>query len=115
MSSTGQNEILLRVEILGPLRLNGGGADQSHTPISTQKAGTLLTYLALRLGPHSREYVVDLLWPDMKPSAGRNNLSTTLVSLRRQLEPPGVRRGSVLLASQAEVGLNPETVVTDAA
>ena len=59
--------------------------------------------------------MIDLLWPDMDISAGRNNLSTTLVSLRRQLEPAGVRRGSVLIATHADIGLNPEAVSTDAA
>ena len=74
-----------------------------------------MAYLALRPGPHPRERVIDLLWPDRDMAAGRNNLSTTLVSLRRQLEPAGARRGSVLVTTQADVGLNPDTVSTDLA
>ncbi len=113
MNLPDQNEYLCHVELLGSLRVTG--ADQTQTQFATQKAGTLLVYLALRPGPHPRERVIELLWPDMDLPAGRNNLSTTLVSLRRQLEPAGTRRGSVLIATHAEVGLNPDAVSTDVA
>jgi DNA-binding SARP family transcriptional activator len=43
----------------------------------------------------------------MQTGAGRDNLSTTLSSLRRQLEPAGVPAGSVLVADRQDVGLNP--------
>jgi len=106
-------DVRCRIEMLGPLRMVRGG--EARTRFGTQKAGWLLAFLALRLGPQPREQVIDLFWPDMDLPAGRNNLSTALSSLRRQLEPPGVSRGAVLVASHAHVGLNPAAVTTDVA
>src|SRR5579871_2466236 len=102
-----------RVEMLGPLRVVRN--DQPLNRFARRKAVLLLAYLALRPGMHPRDHLSDLLWPDMDLPAGRDNLSTTLASLRSQLEPVGVRRGSVLLTSHTEVGLNPEAVTTDVA
>src|SRR5205085_1307647 len=48
-------------------------------------------------------------------ATGRNNLSLALSSLRRQLEPPDVARGSVVLADRLNVQLNPAVVGTDVA
>lgn len=100
-----------RIELLGPLRVI-----QSHQTVmrfGTQKAGSLLAFLALHLGPQPREQIIDLFWPDMDLPAGRNNLSTALSSLRRQLEPPGVPRGAVLVTTHTQVGLSPAAVTTD--
>ncbi|HLK56597.1 MAG TPA: tetratricopeptide repeat protein, partial [Chthonomonadaceae bacterium] len=46
---------------------------------------------------------------------GRDNLSTTLAQLRRQLEPVGVAAGSVIQADRQQVWLHSETVTTDVA
>ena len=102
-----------RIEMLGPLRVIQ--SHQTVTRFGTQKAGSLLAFLAHRLGPQPREQVIDLLWPNMDLPNGRNNLSTTLSSLRRQLEPPGIGRGAVLVTTHAYVGLHPATVTTDVA
>ena len=45
--------------------------------------------------------------------AGQASLRTALSSLRRQLEPPGVPPGSVLVADRSQVRLNPAAAVTD--
>src|SRR5947208_3585981 len=101
-----------RIELLGALRVVQG--DRIITRFRTQKAGLLLSYLALRLGQSpSRESVIDLFWPEMDLDEGRNNLNTTLTSLRRQLEPPGVPTGSVLVTGRQNVRLNPASVSTD--
>lgn len=102
-----------RVEMFGGLCLVRAGERVSR--FARQKAGMLLAYLALSPGPHSRERLLDLFWPDMDLPASRDNLSTALASLRRQIEPPGVRRGSVLLATHTQVGLNAGAVTTDVA
>ena len=102
-----------RIELLGPLRLMRG--DESHTRFGGQKSAALLAYLALRPGPHGREQVLDVFWPEMDLPEGRNNLSTALSGLRRLLEPPGVRKGSVLVTTHAHVGLDPAAVTTDVA
>ena len=74
-----------------------------------------VSYLALRPGPHAREQIIDLFWPEMDLPDGRNNLSTALSGLRRQLEPPGVRKGAVLVTTHAQAGLDPAAVSTDVA
>src|SRR5207248_11794742 len=62
---------------------------------------------------HSREALVELLWPESAPHAGRQSLSQALSSLRHLLEPPGLPAGTVLLADRASIRLNPAAVVTD--
>ena len=100
-----------RINLLGPLCVIQ--AHQTVTRFRTQKAAALLAYFALRPGPHAREQIIDLFWPDMDLAAGRGNLSTTLSGLRRRLEPPGVRPGGVLVTTHARVGLDPAAVTTD--
>lgn len=113
VDSQNRAEQLCYVELMGPLRVTCAG--QTVTQFATQKAAALLAWLALHPGPQPRERLMELLWPERDLLAGRNNLSTALASLRRQLEPPGMRRGSVLTATHAHIGLNPEILTTDVA
>ncbi|HEX4148425.1 MAG TPA: BTAD domain-containing putative transcriptional regulator, partial [Pirellulales bacterium] len=101
-----------RIALLGGLSVKRAGQSASRF---SPKVGALLGYLALRSGPQPREHLVELFWPDMEIEAGRDNLSTTLVALRRQLEPPGIARSAVLVANHSQVGLNPAAVATDVA
>ncbi|HLV79891.1 MAG TPA: BTAD domain-containing putative transcriptional regulator, partial [Chthonomonadaceae bacterium] len=104
-----------RVEMLGCLRLIRAELPEPVTRFALQKAGALLAFLALHRLPQPRERILDLFWPEMDLSAARANLSTTLASLRRQIEPPGVSRGAVLTANHSQVGLNPAAISTDVA
>ena len=98
----------LRIELLGGLRLIRDG--QIAARFRTQKAANLLAYLALHLGQMlPRERIIDLFWSEMETDIARDNLSTTLTALRRQLEPPG----GVLLADRSLIGLNIRAVKTD--
>lgn len=107
-------DLRCRVELFGKLRLIQ--ADQITTRFRTQKAAAMLAYLALYLRQdHARERILDLFWPEMDLDAARNNLSTLLVSLRRQLEPIGVAQSSVLIADRRNIRLNAEVVTTDVA
>ncbi len=107
-------EVVCRIELFGGLRLVRG--DEVTTRFPTQKAGLLLAYLALSLGrPRSREQIIDVLWPDLEPDAGRNNLSTLLSLLRRALEPKGTPTGAILQADRQAVALNTDNVQTDVA
>jgi predicted ATPase/DNA-binding SARP family transcriptional activator/uncharacterized protein HemY len=54
-----------------------------------------------------------MLWVDCDPALGRNSLSQSLSSLRRQLEPPRVSSGKILQADRNFVQLNPKTFNTD--
>jgi DNA-binding SARP family transcriptional activator len=103
-----------RVELLGGLRLVQ--EERVITRFRTHKFGALLGYLAYHLQQvHSREVLIELLWPDCQPSVGRQRLSLALSSLRRQLEPPGIPFGGVLQADRFNVGLNPQAMTTDVA
>src|SRR5579871_2458711 len=97
---------LCRIELLGGLRVRQ--ADRLISRFRTQKAASLLAYLAYYSHQrHPREVLLEMLWPDLAPTAGRDNLSTTLSSLRHQLEPPGVPAGTVLVADRSAVGVDP--------
>ena len=103
-----------KINLLGELRAERDG--RSITRFRTQKAAILLAYLAyFQKRPHPREKLLDLLWPESDMEAGRANLRTALASLRRQLEPPGVAMGSVIVADRVNLRLNPAAVRVDVA
>jgi predicted ATPase/DNA-binding SARP family transcriptional activator len=84
------------------------------TGFRTRKTGALLAYLAYHSKAcHTREFLIDLLWPDSDLGAGRQSLSTSLSSLRNRLEPLWVEAGSVLSADRTTVRLNPNVIETD--
>jgi predicted ATPase/DNA-binding SARP family transcriptional activator len=105
---------LWRIELLGSLRATHG--DRVVTQFRTQKAGSLLAYLAFHSRhPHPREALLELLWPELDLDASRNNLRFVLHSLRQLLEPAGTPAGSVLLADRSTVSLRPEAFTSDVA
>ena len=101
---------------MGNLRAIHRSSGQAITRFRTHKTGALLACLAYaRDRPHSREALIDLLWPDVRIETGRHNLSNALTALRRQLEPTGISVGSVLAANRASVQLRAAAVTTDVA
>src|SRR5712692_1750307 len=103
-----------QIELLGWLRVVQ--ADRVISRFRTRKAEALLAYLAyFRHRSHPREQLVELLQPEGVPSAGLRRLSVEITVLRRQLEPPGVPPGAVLIATRTAIQLNPEACVTDVA
>jgi predicted ATPase/DNA-binding SARP family transcriptional activator len=102
---------LWAIQLLGGLAARRSG--QEVTRFRTQKAASLLATLAFHAAPQPRETLIELLWPETEPEAGRHNLSNALSFLRRALEPPGVPPGSVLLADRPSVRLNPAAFTTD--
>ena len=106
--------VLWRIEMFGGLQARS--AQTTHTRFQTQKTGALLACLALPVGQAlGREPLAERLWPGATPKAGRESLRTALASLRRQLEPPGIPSGSVLIATRSTVTLRSEAVETDVA
>src|SRR5947209_1728210 len=102
------------IELFGWLRATQG--DRVVARFRSRRAGALLAFLAFhRDRTHPREALIELLWPESDRQLGRTSLRTELTSLRRQLEPPGVPPGAVLLADRATVRLNPDACVTDVA
>ena len=99
-------------QLFGSLSAKRG--DQTITRFSTSRAAALLTRLAMfphRI--HPREELIDLLWPASHIDSGRLNLRVALASLRRQLEPPDVLAGSVLIADRSSIRLNSPACRTD--
>ncbi len=102
------------MELLGTLRAARSG--QEITRWRTQKTALLLGALALhRDRAHARESLIERIWPGSEPETGRNNLRIALSSLRRQLEPPGVSAGTVVVADRSSVRLNALACTTDLA
>lgn len=101
-----------QITLLGGLRAQQG--ERVITRFKTQRVAALFAYLAYHPRQvHSRELLMELLWPESDSPTLRNSLSVALSSLRHQFEPPGVPQGTVLRADRFSVGLNPAVVETD--
>ncbi|HEV2474433.1 MAG TPA: BTAD domain-containing putative transcriptional regulator, partial [Chthonomonadales bacterium] len=101
-----------RIELLGALR--AVGRERTINRFSAGKGRSLLARLAFYLDrEHPREELIELLWPECEPSAGRLRLRVAVSSLRRQLEPPGVPSGAAIIAESDSLRLNPHTIETD--
>ena len=72
----------LAIYLLGPPQVELAG-EPVH--ISRRKAMALLAYLAVEGGPHSREALATLLWPESTSSRARASLRRVLVTLRHAL------------------------------
>ena len=114
-SETGTRTVpgpLWRVQLLGNLRASCG--ERALEKFQTQKTAALLAYLAFYSHRrHTREELIDLLWPDAEPEAGRNRLSQALPWLRSRIEFLPEMRGTILLADRQTVGLSLSVVSTD--
>jgi LuxR family transcriptional regulator, maltose regulon positive regulatory protein len=84
---------ILRVDVLGPIRIRIGEVDVSGPELRRGRVRTLLTLLVLR-GSVRRERICDLLWPDLDPAAAAQNLRVTLSRLRRLLSSGPAASGS---------------------
>lgn len=91
--------------MLGTPRIEVDGAPLR---VDTRKATALLAYLAVSGGGHSRDLLVDLLWPDTDPDRGRAALRRTLSVLRTALD------GRWLVTDRAAVRLELEPDAVDA-
>lgn len=93
-----------RFELLGGVSVRSGSLQLED--LVGKKTGALLALLALTPGrARPREEVIDLLWPEVDFDEARNRFRQLLIRLRRQLEPPGVEPGSVLIADRTQVGI----------
>ncbi len=101
-----------RIELYDGLKVCSG--DISLTRFYSQKVSHLLAYLALHCRTlHSREALAEQFWPEADADAARLNLRVGLAALRPQLEPPGVPKGSILIATRDTIRLNPDHTSTD--
>jgi DNA-binding SARP family transcriptional activator len=89
------------------------GAPEAHLAgnalvFPTRKTLALLSYLALADGPHLREHLAALLWPDANPERSNGSLRNTLGHLQRALRQASGRAETDFIAvSHTTIGLNP--------
>src|SRR5262249_31672435 len=62
--------------------------------------------------PHPREILIELLWPEIDPEIGRNNLRVLLHRLRDQLDEPESAADPLLVADRDAVRLRPAAFTT---
>jgi DNA-binding SARP family transcriptional activator len=104
--------ILWEIELLGGFCARRRSGEIAR--FRRRKDSELLAYLAcFPQNPHSRDELMELLWPEVEPSAGRNRLRQTLASLRRVLEPEDVPSASVLKADRYTIRLDMAAVSVD--
>ena len=85
----------MQVRLFGTFELALDGI--AMKPPGTSKARSMLAFLALRRGePIRRETLMGEFWPDAYPTSARNNLKTTLSSIRRTLRDAGVDADAIL-------------------
>jgi TolB-like protein/DNA-binding SARP family transcriptional activator len=78
--------------LVASLKLNVLGRFEAILPagdivsLPTRKTETLLTYLALVPGPHSRDHLTNLLWSDRGEQQARNSLRQALNALKKLLD-----------------------------
>ncbi len=93
-----------RVHLLGTVEAQSEQQALSRWP--TRAVAALLARLALApQRAHSREALIEMLWPGVAPDVGRNRLRQALSTLRGLLEPRGPHEAPVLLADRLTVRL----------
>ncbi len=101
----------IHIELLGGPRM--AGADGEAIQIPANKAGALVAYLALYPRAHPREQLVEIFWSHLDEGAGRDNLSTTLASLRRLFNSLGEVGTNIVMADRHTISLNTGAFTTD--
>lgn len=102
------------LELFGQIRLTQG--QRVTTQFRLQKAALLLAYLALHSGRnHTRERLIDLLWPEVEINSGRKSLTTALASLRREFESAEPLSGTPVHADRQSINLDETQLTTDVA
>ena len=92
-----------RVRLLGGVRADDG--EQSIERFGSGRVAALLARLAMYPSRrHSREELVELLWPGVDIDAGRNRLRQSLFALRALLEPPSPLPRPVIVADRGSIG-----------
>jgi DNA-binding SARP family transcriptional activator len=102
---------MIELRVLGTLAiqsLNGGGPSAA---VTQPKRLALLLYLALAepSGPHSRESLMALLWPEADDESTRHSLRNTLYGLRQALG-----EGAIASRGEGYIELDPAAIRCDA-
>ena len=102
---------MIRLRTLGALDLRGSDGEELTAVLAQPRRVALLVFLALtaRRGPHSRDALLALFWPERDDDSARNALSQALHFLRRHLGTE-----TFLTRGAADVGIAPEGIWCDA-
>jgi predicted ATPase/tetratricopeptide (TPR) repeat protein len=101
------------VRLLGALEACRG--EQRITNFGNRGVALLLARVALYPHrSHSREELIELLWPGVAIDVGRNRLRQALFTLRQLLEPPGPLPAPVLVADRLSIRVVPGSLECDA-
>jgi DNA-binding SARP family transcriptional activator len=96
----------LQVQVLGKLRL--WHDDMVIDRFPTRRVEELLAFLLLnQRREHTREHLIDILWPDHPPSNGRASLSTALWRMNTVFQNMGLPPDQYLSSSRDWVSLEP--------
>ena len=102
---------ILRLRTLGTLDLRAPDGSELRSVLAQPRRVALLAYLALATprGPHRRDQLLALFWPDQDQAHARNALSQAVFFLRNALGAD-----AVVSRTADEVGLDLSTVWCDA-
>lgn len=100
--------VAYRLALLGPFRLERPPAYGGH--FESDKVRALLAFLATEPGPHRRETLATLLWPEKPEQRARRNLSQALYNLRQVIDP---LEGYIAVTSRTVQFLPGETFEVD--
>jgi DNA-binding SARP family transcriptional activator len=95
----------IRLNVLGAAEASLGGR---LIAFRTRKSLVLLAFLALDPGPHPREELADLLWPEADVVDARSSLRTALNYLRHALGPAA---DSIIIATRESLGVRREAPI----
>jgi LuxR family maltose regulon positive regulatory protein len=96
----------LQVQVLGKLRLRHDETVVERFP--TRRVEELLAFLLLNQSrEHTREHLIDMLWPDHPPSNGRASLSTALWRMSSVFRGLGLSPEHYLNSSRDWINLAP--------
>jgi TolB-like protein/Flp pilus assembly protein TadD len=78
---------MITFHVLGTLALRGPAGGHLASPVVGSKRLALLSYLALATprGPHRRDTLLALLWPEATSGSARNSLSNMIFQIRSSL------------------------------
>jgi class 3 adenylate cyclase/DNA-binding SARP family transcriptional activator len=93
---------MVNIRVLGELELEADG--QVVERLRSQRARSLIGWLAVHPGLHPRARVAAVFWPDVLDESARASLRTTLATLRRELGPAAA---NVVTATRDRVGIEP--------
>jgi DNA-binding SARP family transcriptional activator len=108
------------IQTLGAFQVIREGVPVPHTLWKSKKARDLLKILVARRRPTPRDFLIELLWPDVEPTVASNRFSVLLSTLRDALqshptgESPLVTTGGAVWLNRTQVSIDVEDFLAKA-